>query len=171
MLSVSPFAKWITTLPNSWRLGGGGWNTPTHFLERRLILSVVKVLCTRYTHSLHPQSWKCKKPVVPASLWLGLIKCIKFLWNFHQQILSTISYIEWDAQNLIFIHIGILLLYWYNHAVRLKYGYYLPKIKYSGKQTSNIYRVYCIIVTPLSRPDFLGPYTLHFTALYRTTSI
>ena len=32
----------------------GGWNTPTHILERRLILSVVKVLCTRYTHSLHP---------------------------------------------------------------------------------------------------------------------
>ena len=35
-------------------LMNGGWNTPTHFLERRLILSVVKVLCTRYTHSLHP---------------------------------------------------------------------------------------------------------------------
>jgi hypothetical protein len=39
------FAEFLTT---------GGWNTPTHFLERRLILSVVKVLCTRYTHSLHP---------------------------------------------------------------------------------------------------------------------
>jgi hypothetical protein len=39
------FAEFLTT---------AGWNTPTHFLERRLILSVVKVLCTRYTHSLHP---------------------------------------------------------------------------------------------------------------------
>jgi hypothetical protein len=39
------FAEFLTT---------GGWNTPTHILERRLILSVVKVLCTRYTHSLHP---------------------------------------------------------------------------------------------------------------------
>jgi hypothetical protein len=39
------FAEFLTT---------GGWNTPTHFLERRLILSVVKVWCTRYTHSLHP---------------------------------------------------------------------------------------------------------------------
>jgi hypothetical protein len=39
------FAEFLTT---------GGWNTPTHILERRLILSVVKLLCTRYTHSLHP---------------------------------------------------------------------------------------------------------------------
>jgi hypothetical protein len=39
------FAEFVTT---------GGWNTPTHILERRLILSVVKVLCTRYTHILHP---------------------------------------------------------------------------------------------------------------------
>jgi hypothetical protein len=39
------FAEFLTT---------GGWNTPTHFLERRLILTVVKVLCTRYTHNLHP---------------------------------------------------------------------------------------------------------------------
>ena len=38
------FAKFLTE----------GWNTPTHILERRLILSLVKVLCTRYTHSLHP---------------------------------------------------------------------------------------------------------------------
>jgi hypothetical protein len=35
-------------------LTNGGWNTPTHILERRLILSVVKVLCTGCTHSLHP---------------------------------------------------------------------------------------------------------------------
>jgi hypothetical protein len=39
------FAELLTT---------GGWNTPTHFLERRLIMSVVNVLCTRYTHSLYP---------------------------------------------------------------------------------------------------------------------
>jgi hypothetical protein len=39
------FAEFLTT---------GGWNTPTHILERRLILSVVKVLCTGCTHSLHP---------------------------------------------------------------------------------------------------------------------
>jgi hypothetical protein len=39
------FAEFLTT---------GGRNTPTHFLERRLILSVVKVLCTLYTHSLYP---------------------------------------------------------------------------------------------------------------------
>ena len=39
------FAKFLTN---------GGWNTPTHILERRLILSVVKVLCTGCTHSLHP---------------------------------------------------------------------------------------------------------------------
>jgi hypothetical protein len=38
------FAEFLTT---------GAWNTPTHFLERRLILSVVKGLCTCYTHSLH----------------------------------------------------------------------------------------------------------------------
>jgi hypothetical protein len=39
------FAEFLTT---------EAWNTPTHFLERRLILSVVKGLCTCYTHSLHP---------------------------------------------------------------------------------------------------------------------
>jgi hypothetical protein len=40
------FAEFLTT---------GEWNTPTHILERRLILSVVKVLCTGCTHhSLHP---------------------------------------------------------------------------------------------------------------------
>ena len=39
------FAEFLTT---------GGWNTPTHILERRLILSVVKVLCAGCTHSLHP---------------------------------------------------------------------------------------------------------------------
>jgi hypothetical protein len=67
------FAEFLTT---------GGWKTPTHILERRLILSVAKVLCTRYTHSLHPhcthrvENVKGKgalapaAPVVPASLIL-----------------------------------------------------------------------------------------------------
>ena len=65
------FAEFLTT---------GGWNTPTHFLERRLILSVVKVfapvtpiVCTRTA----PTKLKMQKargalapaaPVVPASL-------------------------------------------------------------------------------------------------------
>ena len=41
----SNFAELLTT---------AGWNTPTHILEGRLILSVVKVLFTGCTPSLHP---------------------------------------------------------------------------------------------------------------------
>jgi hypothetical protein len=41
----SNFAELLTT---------AGWNTPTQILEGRLILSVVKVLFTGCTPSLHP---------------------------------------------------------------------------------------------------------------------
>jgi hypothetical protein len=62
------FAEFLTT---------GGWNTPTHILERRLILSVVKVLCTGCTCTA-PTKLKMQKargalapaaPVVPPSLF------------------------------------------------------------------------------------------------------
>jgi hypothetical protein len=67
----SNFAELLTT---------AGWNTPTHILEGRLILSVVKVLFTGCTPSgtrTAPTKVKMQKargalapaaPVVPASL-------------------------------------------------------------------------------------------------------
>jgi hypothetical protein len=65
----SNFAELLTT---------AGWNTPTHILEGRLILSVVKVLFTGCTPSLHPHcTHKVEnakgKGCTPASLLLACI--------------------------------------------------------------------------------------------------
>jgi hypothetical protein len=89
------FAEFMTT---------AGWNTPTHILERRLILSVVKVLCTGCTPSLHPhcthkvenakgKGCTCTRcPVVPASLVPADLRSdIIYIWTGYAKINCTYS--------------------------------------------------------------------------------